>query len=272
MKSGGISAARILLPILAVSFVISGAQLYFNGWIVPKAATQKRDLERRYLGSSLGVSIMSDLAFRQTPTMNIGIERYDADARIGSGVTVEEFGSATSPRLRWRMDIDRMSWDSSRSRWIGRDVVQRTFANDTVQVVELDTVDVPFTISHDQIIRLQQSTEEMTFPEQAEYLEMLKKGGKQTRVAEIDLAGQWAFPFVNIIVVMITVPFASVRRRGGMAANISAALVIAVSYIAFTKISQAIGANSELSPVLVAWSANAVFSIIAAIIFIRYHS
>lgn len=272
MKSGGISAARILAPILVVSLFISGAQLYFNGWIVPKAATQKRDLERRYLGTSLGVSIMSDLAFRQTPTMNVGIERYDADARIGSGVTVEEFGSVSSPRLRWRMDVDRMSWDSSRSRWVGRDVVRRTFTGDTVEIAELDTVDVPFTISHDQIMRLQQSTEEMTFPEQAEYLEMLKNGGKQTRVAEIDLAGQWAFPFVNIIVVMITVPFASVRRRGGMAANITAALVIAVSYIAFTKISQAIGANSDLSPALVAWSANAVFSIIAVIIFIRYHS
>lgn len=272
MKSGGISTSRILVPILTVSLLVSLGQLYFNGWVVPKAAAEKRNLERRFLGTSMGLSIISDLAFRQTPTMNISIERYDADARIASGISVEEFGSITSPRLSWRLDVDRMTWDSARARWVGRDAVRRTFTDDSIQIFELDTADVPLTIGHDQIMRLQQSTDEMTFPEQAEYLEMLKKGGKQTRVAEIDLAGQWAFPFVNIIVVMISVPFASVRRRGGMAANITAALVIAVSYIAFTKISQAIGANSDFSPVMVAWSANIVFSIIAIGIFTRYHS
>lgn len=272
MKSGGVSTSRILVPVLVVSLVVSLGQLYFNGWVVPKAAVEKRDLERRYLGTSQGVSILSDLAFRESPTLNIGIERYDADARIASGISVEEFGSVTSPRLRWRMDVDRMSWDSARSRWVGRDAVRRTFTADSMEIVQLDSADVPLSIGHEQIMRLQQSTDEMTFPELAEYLDMLRKGGKQTRVAEIDLAGQWAFPFVNIIVVMITVPFASVRRRGGMAANITAALVIAVSYIAFTKISQAIGANSDYSPVLVAWSANVVFSIVAIGIFLRHHS
>lgn len=272
MKSGGISTTRLLMPVLVVSLLVSGGQLVFNGWIVPKAATQKRDLERRYLGSNLGLSIMSDLAFRQSPTLNIGIARYDVDARIGSGVTVEEFGSVTSPRLQWRMDIDRMNWNTKRQRWIGSGVVRREFIADTINIIHLDSIEVPLYVGHDQIMRLQQSTDEMTFTELAEYLEMLKRGGKQTRVAEIDLAGQWAFPFVNVIVVLITVPFASVRRRGGMAANITAALIIAVSYIAFTKISQAIGANSDISPLVVAWSANVVFSIISVIIFARYQS
>jgi lipopolysaccharide export system permease protein len=272
MKSGGISTTRLLMPVLVVSLLVSGAQLGFNGWVVPKAATQKRDLERRYLGSNLGLSIMSELAFRQSPTLNIGIARYDVDARIGSGVTVEEFGSVTSPRLQWRMDIDRMEWSAKRQRWIGSGVVRREFVADTIKIVHLDSIEVPLDVGHDQIMRLQQSTDEMTFTELAEYLEMLKRGGKQTRVAEIDLAGQWAFPFVNVIVVLITVPFASVRRRGGMAANITAALIIAVSYIAFTKISQAVGANSDISPLVVAWSANVVFSVISVIIFARYQS
>ena len=272
MKSGGISTSRILVPIMLVSLLVSFGQLYFNGWIVPKAAVERRDLERRYLGTNMGLSIMSDLAFRQTPTQNVGIERYDVDARVGSSVTVEEFGSVENPRLRWRLDVETMKWDEHRQRWTASHAIRRTFEADTIRIVELDSIDVPFQMRHDQIMRLQQSTDEMTFPELAEYLQMLKAGGKKTRVAEIDLAGQWAFPFVNLIVVMISVPFASVRRRGGMAANISAALVIAVSYIAFTKISQAIGANTDFSPVLVAWSANVSFSIIAVIVFARYHS
>jgi lipopolysaccharide export system permease protein len=272
MKSGGISTSRMLLPILAVSLLVSFGQLYFNGWIVPKAAIERRDIERRYLGTSMGLSIMSDLAFRQTPTMNVRIDRYDVDARIASGVSVEEFGSVESPRLGWYLDVESMRWDSARGRWTGRGAVKRIFAADTVRIVELDSIDVPFDMRHDQILRLQQNTDEMTFPELAEYLEMLRKGGKSTRVAEIDLAGQWAFPFVNLIVVMISVPFASVRRRGGMAANITAALVIAVSYIAFTKISQAIGASSDFPPAVIAWSANVCFSIIAFVIFLRYHS
>ncbi|RPI67941.1 MAG: LptF/LptG family permease [Ignavibacteriae bacterium] len=103
----------------------------------------------------------------------------------------------------------------------------------------------------------------MSFTEIPGYIETLKAGGKDTQRQEIEYYAGWAFPFSNLIVVLIAVPFASVRRKGGIAVNIAAAMTLAFAYIAFTEINQAVGTSMRLSPILVGWSANVAFSLLA---------
>ena len=98
-----------------------------------------------------------------------------------------------------------------------------------------------------------------------DYIATLKTGGKDTRQQEIHYYSEWAFPFANIVIICIAVPFASVRRRGGIAVNVAAAMVVAFSYIAFTELSKAIGAVTDFEPVVIGWSANVVFLIAALI-------
>ncbi|MBK7034112.1 MAG: LptF/LptG family permease [Ignavibacteria bacterium] len=260
---------RFLLPILAFAFVMSIAQMYFNGWIAPRAATERFAIERKFLASENGPSSLQDLFFRESPSMNVSLRRYDAQNKVGTGVAVEEFGSAEMPRQQWRIDADSMEWDSTSALWVMPLATKRTFYPDSVAIEILRQFKAPFTIRHDQIAKLQLNPEEMTFPEMKDYIETLKRGGKDTRRQEIDLSGQWAFPFVNLIVVLISIPFASVRRRGGMAVNIAAAMVIAITYIAFTKISQAAGAAVDLPVEVIGWSANAIFLVIGLAVLAR---
>jgi lipopolysaccharide export system permease protein len=63
--------------------------------------------------------------------------------------------------------------------------------------------------------------------------------------------------------VIIAVPFASIRRRGGLAVNIAAAMVLAFVYIAFTEITKAVGATLDIPAVIIGWSANVLFGLIA---------
>lgn len=269
MRSGGQGPNRFLMPILAFALVMSVAQLYFNGWVVPRAATERLSIERKFLASENNPSTLQDLFFRESPTMNISLRQYDAQNKVGTAVAVEEFGSAAMPRQQWRIDADTMEWDSSAALWVMPLATKRTFYPDSVAIEILTQYKAPFTIRHDQIAKLQLNPEEMTFPEMKDYIETLKRGGKDTRRQEIDLSGQWAFPFVNLIVVLISIPFASVRRRGGMAVNIAAAMVIAITYIAFTKISQAAGAAVDLPVEVIGWSANAIFFMIGLVMLTR---
>lgn len=262
MRSGGQGPIRFLMPILAFALVMSIAQMFFNGWVAPRAASQRLALEREFLSSENSPSSLHDLYFRESPTMNVSFRQYDAGTKVGTGVAVEEFSSVHRPRQQWRIDADSMAWDSSAALWVMPSATKRTFHTDSVAIEILTQYKAPFTIRHDQIAKLQLNPEEMTFPEMKDYIETLERGGKDTRRQEIDLSGQWAFPFVNLIVVLISIPFASVRRREGMAVNIAAAMVIAITYIAFTKISQAVGAAVELPVDVIGWSANAIFFII----------
>lgn len=269
MRSSGQHPVRFLMPFLAVAFVMSGAQMYFNGWVAPRAATVRLDIEREFLGSTEGRSTLNDLYFRESPSRNITMRRYDAEARIAFGVSIEEYGTPIQPRLQWRVDADTMRWDDAHAQWIIPHGLRRTRLPERVVVEVVDNLPVEFSVRHDQIVRLQLNTDEMTFPELAENIATLRKGGKDTRRQEIDLSGQWAFPFVNFVVVLISIPFAAVRRRGGMAVNIAAAMILAITYIAFTKISQAVGAVIDVPVDVVGWGANIIFALVGVVVMIR---
>ncbi|MBC8125293.1 MAG: LptF/LptG family permease, partial [Candidatus Kapabacteria bacterium] len=272
MRASGQSSIRFLTPILVFAFVVSLGQVYFNGWIAPAAAIVRLDIEREYLTGTGGRSSLNDLHFRESPSMNVTLQRYDARRMLAIGVAIEEFGTEAAPRLQWRIDADTMKWDTVGTSWIIMSGTKRTFYKDSIIVEEVANQRAPFTIRHDQISKLQLNEEEMTFIEMEDYIATMKRGGKDTRRQEIDLSGQWAFPFVNIIVVLISVPFASVRRKGGLAVNIAAAMVIAITYIAFTKVSQAIGVSMDLPVDVVGWGANAMFFLVGLVIVARTRS
>lgn len=272
MRTGGQSLVRFMLPLLLVSACISVGQLYFNGWIVPMANAKKFAIERRYLGrNNAGVSLYR-LHFRDLPTRNVSIETYDGDARLGRNVSIEIFSDESRPRIRERYDAPEMVWDTTRSVWMLHDAVHRRFRGDTVDYARLPQIVAPFSIAHDRIVRLQRNVDEMTFDEQRDQLETLRKGGKDTRMQEITYLGEWSFPMANLIVVLIAVPFASVRRRGGIAVQIAAAMGISFAYIACTLIGQAWGASTSLPSLAVAWMANATFFVIGVVNLLRTRS
>jgi lipopolysaccharide export LptBFGC system permease protein LptF len=167
------------------------------------------------------------------------------------------------PRIQWRIDAAEMTWDVEAQHWIAEHAERRVFEADSIEIQELDSFAMPFTIHHDAIVRLQRGVDELTIDEVDDYIATLKAGGKDTRMQEIDYYGAWAFPFSNVVIIFIAVPFASVRRRGGIAVNVAAAMVVAFGYIAFTEVSKAIGLASDVSPAVIGWSANAVFLLVA---------
>jgi len=264
MRAAGQSFWRFLTPYLLIGLLISAGQVYFNGWVVPRANTEHARLERTLFGEGSGGSLFN-LYFRDVPTRNVYIEYYDEPARTARTVRIEDFGSVEHPRIRWRIDAPQMVWDTLRKVWVAEDAVRRTFTTDSMQVSTHARLDVPFTIAHRDIVRLQKEVGELTLDEVEPYLQTLKAGGKDTRGQEIDHYGEWAFPFANAVIICIAVPFASVRRRGGIAVNVAAAMVVAFGYIAFTVISKAVGASTMLPPVVIGWSANAVFLIAALV-------
>lgn len=269
MRSGGQSLYRFMVPLLLLGTALSVGQIYFNGWVVPQANAKKFTIERTYLGRNTGGGSLSQLYFRDSPVRNVSIGAYDAVHRQARSVSIETYSSEAHPRLVSRLDATLMQWDSTRHVWKVPSAVLREFRNDSLILTNLSNATVPFGIRHDQIVSLQRNSEELTFTELRDYLETMKKGGKDTRRQEIEYFGQWAFPVANAIVVLIAVPFATVRRRGGVAVHIAAAMGISFAYIAFTKIVQSVGVSTDIDAAVVAWSANVLFLLVGLVILFR---
>jgi lipopolysaccharide export system permease protein len=66
-------------------------------------------------------------------------------------------------------------------------------------------------------------------------------------------------------VVLFGVPFASIRRRGGLAIDFGVCVAVTFIYLGFMKTSQVFGYNGDLSPLFTAWLANLIFLVLAII-------
>lgn len=271
MKSAGISLYRMMLPLFMLSIIIAAGHLFFNGWIVPRVLSKKFAIERQYLGRNTGgiQDQLYGLYLRDTPLRIVAIGYYDLQTEQGTDLSIEEYSDALYPRLVRRIDAERFYWDSAAGTWIAERCAVRSFDHGSIQTTFQSELPIQLTTDHRRLATLQRSIEEMTYPEQADYIAFLRRGGRNTRQLDIAHAGDYAFPFANIIVVLIATPFASVKRRSGIAASIAAAMTLTFLYLVLTKILQAIGTESPLSPTLVGWSANIIFALIALIVLAR---
>ncbi len=263
MKSGGMSLYRLLVPLVFFSILLSIGQLYFNGWIVPESNARKARIDRQYLQRGSENTTIYNLYFRDEPLRNVMMQYYDGVKKSGTNVTVEEYSSEQSPRLLTRIEAATLVWDSASSGWKANDVVQRDYTNAGILYHHTVNTPIKINLTHSQIMELQRSTNEMNFDELHSYINLIAKGGKDVRAQMIDYYGQYAFPFANVIVVLFGVPFASVRKKSGLAVNIAAAMVICFSYLAFTKIGQSLGSSLDVDAAVIGWMPNGIFLLVA---------
>ncbi|MDQ1265695.1 MAG: hypothetical protein QG635_846 [Bacteroidota bacterium] len=265
IKSGGMSLYRLMIPLGALALLISFAQLYFNGWVVPVANQRKIAIEQKYLNKGSSGGPIYNLQFRDNPLKNVIMQYYNAETKTGSKVSVEEFTTEMKPRLTSRIESDRIEWDTVSHRWkLSKGWIRKYIEGGNI-LRHFDTMYIELSISHSQIAQLRRSVDEMNYDELRGYIELMKMGGKDIRRQMIDYYGKYAFPFANFIVILFGVPFAFEKRRGGIAIQIGAAMVISFLYLVFTKIGQTIGFSMNLAPVAVGWSANIIFLVFGLI-------
>lgn len=80
---------------------------------------------------------------------------------------------------------------------------------------------------------------------------------------------KFAYPWANLILVLLGVPLASVRRRGGQAVQFGIGLLVAFVYLAVQKLSAPLGYTGAAPPVLVAWLPHVVFAVVAVVVIAR---
>lgn len=268
MKTGGMSLYRIMFPYIVLCIFISGLQLYFNGWIVPKSNEKVRYIEIQYLKESKNQSIYN-LFYRDSPKRNIILSYFDAENKTATGISIDEYSSNETPRLISRTSGSSMSWDSLSNQWVLKDVIQRRIYQDSIVTQRFTTLYPGIYITASQISSLQKDIKEMTFTEIREYIDLLKKGGKDVTQMETDYYSGYAFPFSNLIIILFAVPFASVKKKNGLAVQIASAMIISFFYLIFQKLGQSIGNTTSLNPIISGWLANIIFLIFGIIVLFR---
>lgn len=270
MKAGGMSVYRIMAPLVFFGALLAAGQIYFNGWIVPKANQHKAEIERKFLQKGRLETSLYNVYLRDTPTRNALIRFYDDLSKTGNYLTIEEYSAGAKPRLVRRLDATSFSYDTTTSKWRLHNGMEHTFeptaqgaASDpaALSARAFSSYDAALGVTPNELFQLQRGSGELTFPELRASIALSQRGGKDVRKQLIDYYGEYALPFANIIVTLFgVIPLAARRRKSGLALEIASAMVIAFLYMAFIKVSQTLAYATALPPVLGAWLANGVFA------------
>ena len=124
-------------------------------------------------------------------------------------------------------------------------------------------------VSPTDIEKKQRKPDEMDYPDLKEFIENQQRAGQDISRWLVDFHSKIAFPFASAIVVLFGVPFASIKRRGGLAIDFGVCVAVTFIYLAFMKTSQVFGYNGDINPLLTAWLANIVFFILAILNLLR---
>jgi lipopolysaccharide export system permease protein len=265
MKAGGISLARIMIPLATVGLIVSIASLLVQEILVPIAndrAAYIREAVIKHLSLAAGtltattqlpgggkqVTVAGSLDAATEALLNVTVLRYDRDQRLVEMIVSDR---ATFDKPTWTFE------NATTYQFAGGDVTG-TLVSPRLQV---DIGESPNQVA--------KRTATITDPEnlsRAEIREALTGVGLsdlQRRSFTATYAAKLARPFAALVFVLIAVPLGLRRiRGGGTSAGFSLAVGIVFVYYVIATMFLNVGAQAYWLAGIAAWTPNALFSLI----------
>ncbi len=276
LLASGVSLVRIMVPFVFVGVLLTGFMFWFNGWIVPRTNGTVIEFQNQYYKKAPAQSETSQIHRQNRPGSILSVGFFDRRTEQAYRVSLQDFedadGTPGAERLARRLDAESMQWIDSLGVWRMRGVTARTFGSPDAdslgtshaayeKVSEMDTV---LQVLPRDLARTERDAERLTIPETRDYLDALRRAGAdQLGRPLVGYYGKFSYPIANLILVVIGVAMASVRRRGGQAVQFGIGLFIAFVYLALQKLSEPFGYAEAVPPILVAWVPHALFAVFA---------
>jgi LPS export ABC transporter permease LptG/LPS export ABC transporter permease LptF len=268
LKAAGLSLYRISLPVLGLGVAVALGAGLFQELALPILNERGEEVDRvkirgqapRHLQSRQRLWVRSsDSRFYRIALLHPGTnDMY--------GVTILELDRDF--RLTDRLDARRAHWTPAG--WELSEGALREIARDgQVQTVPFVWTALDIKEEMEDFIRIQKSVTSMSYRELKEYITRLEAAGFQARKYLVELYSKLSFPLVNLVMVLVAIPFALQSPRGGRLFGIGLAIAIMAGYLVVHYVALAFARADLLPPLLAAWTANIIFMGIGVSLLLR---
>ncbi len=260
MKAGGISLYRITIPLLFIALLISFLSFLGNEHLVP-LTNQKV----RYL---LDVKV-----FRETPTSFFknykiwyhsdhrifNIQLLDPEKKLLKGFTVYQFDNQF--RCVQRIDAREVKWVDGKW-WLSDGAVRDFDESGSIRTTRFNETEFALQEHWDALQTIERRSREMSYSELRNYIQKIQTSGYDATRYLVDLYSKYSYPLLNLIMVLIGVPFAlKTGRSGGVALSIGISVLIGFAYGVTFYIFLSFGKSGVLSPLLSSWTPTLLFGL-----------
>jgi len=268
MKAAGISVFRVAAPIILLGLVVTMAAGLFQELLLPVLNERGEEVDRVKIRGQLPKHLQSRqrIWLRSSDTRFYRVEMLAPGTEDLYGVTVLEIDRDF--RLTGRLDARRAHW--SPAGWDLSEGAYRHIGREgAVQTVPFTSTALELSEKIEDFTQIQKPITAMSYRELSEYVARLEAAGFRVKKYVVELYSKLAFPFMNVIMVFVAIPFALHTPRGGRLAGISLAIAIMAAYLVVHYMAVALARADLLPPLLAAWTANVIFAGIGFSLFAR---
>lgn len=260
MRACGVSVFWIAKPLIGAGLVISVLMFLMGETIVPWST--------EYVEQLYHVDIKKKVESGQFSRENFWYRADDKfysislyDSRSAALTDLSIFEMDPNFQVLRRIDAPEAEWVSPRIGWSMRDPVEIGFLkNGRIRMEKFRRLPLVIRERPSDFYNMQLSPESMSYTALGTYIEKLQDEGVPVTKYLVDRAAKISFPLVNVLVVILALPFALIPARSGtLTRSFVAGASVGFAYYVVHGVSLSLG-SAELLPVIpAAWAANIVF-------------
>ena len=268
LKAAGISLYRVSAPILGLGLAVAIGAGLFQELALPALNERGEEVDRVKIRGLAPRHLQSRqrLWVRSSDSRFYRVELLYPGTNDMFGVTILEVDHDF--RLVGRLDARRAHWTPAG--WeLSEGAYREIGADGTVQTVPFLRTALDLTEEMEDFIRIQKPVNAMSFRELKDYIARLEAAGFKVRKHLVELYAKLSFPLVNLVMVLVAIPFALQSPRGGRLYGIGLALAIMAGYLVVHYVALAFARADLLPPLIAAWTANVIFMGIGVSLLLR---
>ncbi len=261
LKAGGVSLYRITFPLFFIALLVSLFSFFGNEYLVPLTSQKTRYLLSVKVRKEPLISYFKNYKIWYRSDHRIfNVQLLDPEQKILKGITLYEFDDQF--RCIRRIDAKEARWVEGK--WHFYQGALRDFdESGSVQMTSFQEMEFPLKEDWASFQKAEKKSEEMGYSELRTYIQKIQSAGYDATRYRVDLYSKLSYPLLNLIMILVGIPFAlKSGRSGGMALSIGISVMIGFAYGITYYIFLSFGRSGILPPLLSSWTPTLLFGLI----------
>lgn len=267
MRAAGVKVMYIARPLLMTGFAMTLVTIFINEAIVPYSQRRTREIYNIDIRKKTerGGYSQSDFWWR-SGNLFYSVDMFDSRTNTLTDLTALEISEGFELERRW--DAARVDWVDDHLGWSMSEVVEYKFEDGgPAHVSKFKALPLPIDEKPKDFYSVKTDPFTMSFRELSGFIANQAANGVPTAAYLVDLHAKIAFPFINLVIPLVVLPFALLpARSGSMAPSFLAGLTIGFTYFAVHSFSLALGRAELWPPIIAAWMANFIMGAVGMIL------
>lgn len=271
MKANGVHLYRLLIPVVAVAFLLSFFSLFLIDQVQPRSEYESRQLMRQLVVKRPAAYLEAGRFIKDFQGYTFWINRKKGNRLEGITIFQTQEGKPTRTIIAEWGEIISSPEQQSLALQLYNGTSDEPNPDDpsVLYKVNFKTYLLPNVATGKQRGGVGKKEKEMTIDElvyRLEHVGDVKNVPKNRRASEAEIHKKISFSFATLVFVLVGLPVAIISRRGEVVVSFSLAMgVVAVYYVLFVW-GRMMAINGFLPPWIALWMPNALLILIAAVL------